>query len=111
MGPWPSPSLPPDSPRPPHPPRRLGEAGARAWGLAPGAPAHECLIELLTGRTHQIRAQLSAAGCPLLGDSLYQPLACPELRQVRWERACAPLRRLLVHWPGDAQHAHGNALQ
>lgn len=40
------------------------------------------MIELLTGRTHQIRAQLSAAGCPLLGDPLYAPLASPELRQV-----------------------------
>ncbi|KAL4447686.1 hypothetical protein ABPG75_004905 [Micractinium tetrahymenae] len=48
-----------------------------------GAPreVHECVLELLTGRTHQIRAQLSAAGCPLLGDSLYAPLASPELRQ------------------------------
>ncbi|KAL4529959.1 hypothetical protein Ndes2526A_g04699 [Nannochloris sp. 'desiccata'] len=41
---------------------------------------YEVLIELVTGRTHQIRAQLSAAGCPLLGDDLYTPLASPELR-------------------------------
>lgn len=28
-------------------------------------------VELETGRYHQIRFQLSAAGCPILGDSLY----------------------------------------
>lgn len=34
-------------------------------------------VELLTGRTHQIRGQLSAEGCPIYGDLLYglsQPL-------------------------------------
>ena len=58
---------------------RLGEQAAGLWGCQ---EVFECTVELLTGRTHQIRAQLSAAGCPLLGDSLYQPLASPELRQV-----------------------------
>ncbi len=28
-------------------------------------------IELLTGRTHQIRGQLTALGCPIVGDPLY----------------------------------------
>ncbi len=28
-------------------------------------------IELHTGKYHQIRAQLAAAGCPIIGDSLY----------------------------------------
>eukprot|EP00887_Chlorella_sp_A99_P003076 scaffold9.g3076.t1 len=55
----------------------LAGAAATRWGPS----AHECLIELVTGRTHQIRAQLSAVGCPLLGDTLYAPLASAELRQ------------------------------
>lgn len=59
---------------------RLGAEAARQLGAPP--EAHECLLELLTGRTHQIRAQLSAVGCPLLGDSLYAPLASSQLRQA-----------------------------
>ena len=65
-----------------------------AGGPTPPPQRYECVIELLTGRTHQIRAQLSAVGCPLLGDPLYQPLASAQLRQVGvhvcgWEsRSC-----------------------
>lgn len=36
-----------------------------------GRPVFELMIELHTGRTHQIRAQLSFMGCPILGDRLY----------------------------------------
>ncbi|CAI9270181.1 unnamed protein product [Lactuca saligna] len=50
--------------------------------------AFECKINLLTGRTHQIRAQLAACGAPLVGDSMYMPaviseLANPGLNPVR----------------------------
>lgn len=41
--------------------RVLGRAGDRSL----------VKIELITGRTHQIRAQFSAIGCPLVGDGKY----------------------------------------
>ncbi|KAK1426567.1 hypothetical protein QVD17_15243 [Tagetes erecta] len=41
--------------------------------------AYECKINLLTGRTHQIRAQLAARGAPIVGDSIYMPAAMAEL--------------------------------
>ncbi|KAK9714920.1 hypothetical protein RND81_06G130900 [Saponaria officinalis] len=45
--------------------------------------AYECKINLLTGRTHQIRAQLASCGAPLLGDSMYMPAALEELIDPR----------------------------
>ncbi|XP_052163341.1 RNA pseudouridine synthase 6, chloroplastic [Oryza glaberrima] len=37
--------------------------------------AYECKINLLTGKTHQIRAQLAAIGTPIVGDSAYMTAA------------------------------------
>ncbi|PKI32737.1 hypothetical protein CRG98_046873 [Punica granatum] len=41
--------------------------------------AYECKINLLTGKTHQIRTQLAALGAPLVGDSMYMPSAIAEM--------------------------------
>ena len=49
-------------------------ARARVWALArtgSGIPATLLLVQLLTGRRHQIRAQAALRGHPLLGDSRY----------------------------------------
>ncbi|KAI9123373.1 hypothetical protein K1719_004673 [Acacia pycnantha] len=40
---------------------------------------HECTINLLTGKTHQIRAQFAACKAPLVGDSMYMPAALAEM--------------------------------
>ncbi|KHN37589.1 RNA pseudourine synthase 6, chloroplastic [Glycine soja] len=41
--------------------------------------AYECKINLLTGKTHQIRAQLAAYKAPLIGDSMYMPAAIADV--------------------------------
>ena len=47
---------------------------------------YELDIELVTGRTHQIRCQLSALGLPIVGDTLYGPLCDAELRRALQHR-------------------------
>lgn len=50
---------------------QLNAAAQQHWG---GSHAYQHKITLITGRTHQIRAQLAAVAAPLLGDHLYATL-------------------------------------
>lgn len=50
--------------------------------------AYECKVNLLTGKTHQVRAQFADIGAPLIGDSMYIPavvaeMANPEINPLR----------------------------
>ena len=53
----------------PQPGAKTAVTEYRTLCAAMGLSLVEC--RLLTGRTHQIRAQMAAAGCPLLGDGKY----------------------------------------
>lgn len=58
-------------------------------------------INLLTGRTHQIRAQMSAVGAPILGDTLYGSTSA-------WKNAGIALKacELEFNWNDKACHYH-----
>jgi 23S rRNA-/tRNA-specific pseudouridylate synthase len=53
-----------------------------------------CEIRLFTGRTHQIRVQLSALGCPVLGDDKYGDRDAN--KRYRKRRQCLLSKRLTV---------------
>ncbi|CAI5511893.1 unnamed protein product [Closterium sp. Naga37s-1] len=70
--------------------------------------AYECLVELITGRTHQLRAQFAALGAPLLGDTMYglaqAQQAAPMLR-AQFAALGAPLLGDTMYGPAQAQQA------
>jgi len=57
----------------------------RTLAVRDGLSLVEC--ELVTGRTHQIRAQMAAAGWPLLGDGKYGKL--DKRYDRRWQALCS----------------------
>ncbi|KAG2423864.1 hypothetical protein HXX76_015022 [Chlamydomonas incerta] len=89
---------------------QLSEQAAALWGLdletsgtsgagtGPRAVAYEVTVELVTGRTHQVRVQMAAIGCPLLGDHLYGALVAQG--RLRQQQECG----------AAGQHATGSGL-
>ena len=46
-------------------------------------------VELITGRTHQIRAHLASIGCPILGDGKYGQNAVNRQLRFKYQALCA----------------------
>jgi 23S rRNA pseudouridine1911/1915/1917 synthase len=78
-----------------------GADSSTLWERAaesPVAPLAALRCRLLTGRTHQIRVHLSAAGHPIVGDPLYG--------EPRWKGVAEPaLADLCRDFPRQALHA------
>lgn len=62
-------------------------------------------VELVTGRTHQIRAHLAHIGCPILGDSKYGNNAANRELHFKYQALCAWELRFPAQI-NDAQFAH-----
>ena len=62
-------------------------------------------VELITGRTHQIRAHLASIGCPILGDSKYGNNTANRELHFKYQALCAWELRFPTQI-AEAQFAH-----
>lgn len=62
-------------------------------------------VELVTGRTHQIRAHLASIGCPILGDSKYGNNTANRELKLKYQALCAWELQFPAHI-GDPAFAH-----
>jgi len=58
-------------------------------------------VELVTGRTHQIRAHLASIGCPILGDGKYGQNAVNRQLHFKYQALCA----WRLTFPSDCPHS------
>ena len=65
-------------------------------------------IELITGRTHQIRVHMAHLGCPVLGDSKYGSNQANRAYRLKYQALCARRLRFLFK-PGDYPLLNGLA--
>ncbi len=86
--------------------QRYFSPDASTAAQTPGAA--ELDIRLDTGRHHQIRVQLAHIGCPIVGDTKYNP-ACKEGRT--WQEICLCAYRLDFRHPKTQKPLHFCLLQ
>ena len=78
--------------------RRDGRTARTAYSTLAAASGLSLVeLDLLTGRTHQIRVHLKHAGHPLVGDPAYG--------EARWKALPRPLHAVLRDFPRPALHA------
>ena len=81
---------------------------ASSRGVRAGVSLVAC--EIVTGRMHQIRVHLAAAGLPIVGDTVYGPSRLPPSVDTRLASAIAKVGRHALHaWRLRVPHPLGDA--
>lgn len=73
----------------PHPAPNAKPVETRYQTLAVSGRLALVKVELITGRTHQIRAHMSSIGCPILGDSKYGNNTANREFHFKYQALCA----------------------